>query len=206
VSRAHPELLDSAGDGIAGSGTIFRRGHRRPASEFEREEFVFGAQACASIYRRAMLDAIGLFDEDFFLVYEDADLSFRAQLAGFKCIYAPRAIVRHHGEATVGAFSSLYVYQNQRNVEYVFVKNVPTSLFWSLVPGHLLYLLMGFGFYLVKGRGIPYLRAKWDALRALPRLLEKRRQIQKTARVAPADLRAQLTRDWATRILREKIQ
>ena len=206
VLYAHPELLDSAGDGIAGSGTVFRRGHRRPASEFEREEFVFGAQACASIYRRAMLDEIDLFDEDFFLVYEDADLSFRAQLAGFKCIYAPRALVRHHGEATVGAFSSLYAYQNQRNVEYVFVKNVPTSLFWSLVPGHLLYLLMGFGFYLFKGRGIPYLRGKWDALRALPRLLEKRKHIQKNIRVAPAYLRAFITSDWIARTLREKIQ
>ncbi|MBI5651533.1 MAG: glycosyltransferase family 2 protein [Chloroflexi bacterium] len=206
VLYAHPELLDSAGDGIAGSGTVFRRGHRRRATEFAREEYVFGAQACAAMYRRAMLDEIGLLDEDFFLVYEDADLSFRAQLAGYKCVYVPSAIVRHHGERTIGEFSSLYAYQNQRNVEYVFIKNMPTRLLWRILPGHLIYMLMGFVFYLGKRRGAAYLRGKWDALRALPRLLEKRKPIQKNARVSAAFLGTYITSDWITRILREKIR
>jgi GT2 family glycosyltransferase len=204
VLHANPNVLESAGDSIAGSGSIFRRGYRCALHQFDQEEFVFGAQACAAIYRRAMLDEIGLFDEDFFLVYEDADLSFRAQLRGFKCIYVPSAIVRHHGEATIGAFSSLYVYQNQRNVEFVFVKNMPMPLFWRVLPGHLLYNLMGFGFYILRKQGFQFIRAKFDALRALPALVRKRRQVQCENQVDTAYIESHLARGWVKRILHEK--
>ena len=77
--------------GIGASGELDR-------GQYDRREEVFGACAGAALYRCSMLDEIGLFDADFFLFMEDVDLSFRAQLSGWKCVYVPTAKVFHvHG-------------------------------------------------------------------------------------------------------------
>jgi len=68
---------------------------------------VFGPSACAALYRRAMLDAIGLFDETYFMYYEDVDLAWRAQQAGWRCLYVPKARVVHCHSATAGEGSPL---------------------------------------------------------------------------------------------------
>jgi len=201
-----PGLLDSAGDSMSAAGTIFRGGHRERIADYMEERFVFGAQACAAFYRREFFDRVGHFDEDYFCVYEDADLSYRAQLRGCRCVYVPRARVRHRGGSTIGRFSSRYVYQSHRNVEYVFVKNFPTSLFWRTFPAHLLYDWMAFVFFASKGQGWVFLRAKWDALRAIPRLLAKRKKIQATRQITTEYLKSQLHQDWVPRVLREKIR
>ncbi len=200
-----PGWLDSAGDSVSAAGTIFRGGHRERISDYVQERFVFGAQACAAFYRRELFDRIGGFDEDFFCVYEDADLSYRAQLQGQRCVYVPQARVRHRGGSTIGRFTKQYVYHSHRNVEYVFVKNFPSPLLWRTLPAHLLYNWMAFVFFASQGQGWVFLRAKWDALRAFPKLLAKRKKIQAARQVSIEYLRAQLHQDWVPRVLREKI-
>ena len=55
------------------------------------------------MYRRSMLRSIiGGFDEDFFAYADDAELGLRARIAGWKCLYIPGAVVRHHRGATLG--------------------------------------------------------------------------------------------------------
>ncbi len=199
-----PGLLDSAGDELSTAGTVFRRGHLQPVADYPQEEYVFGAQACASLYRRELLEKTGLLDEDFFCVYEDADLSCRAQLAGYKCLYVPRAKVRHRGGSTIGRFSRTYVYQSHRNVEYLLFKDLPTPILLRVLPAHALYNLMAFIFFASQGQGLAFVQAKWDALRALPRLRAKRRQIQSNARVSMQDLLSQMRGGWFSRVLRDK--
>jgi hypothetical protein len=205
VLYSQPQLLDSAGDGLSAAGTVFRRGHLRKTAEYATEEYVFGAQGCAACYRRTMLQDIGLFDEDFFCVYEDADLSFRAQWAGYKCVYVPSAIVRHRGGSTIGRFSPMYVYQSHRNVEYLFFKDMPISLLVLTLPTHVLYNLLAFVFFTRRGQGLVFLRSKRDALRAFPRLWMKRRQLQKGRRVPLSYIRSQFAHDWVSRIIYEKL-
>ena len=201
-----PHLLDSAGDGITIAGTAYRRGHRESATRYASQEFVFGASGSAACYRRAVLQAIGLLDEDLFAVYEDVDLSFRAQFAGFRCLYVPQAMVYHWGSSTIGTYSDFYVYQTQRNVELCFVKNVPGALFVLLFPSHLIYNLAGWFFFtIMKRRGRAFLQAKLDALRALSSTLDKRRRIQARRRVSVSYIISLLQRDWLTRTLREKL-
>ena len=201
-----PTLLDSAGDGIALAGTAYRRGHRQPASQYAREEFVFGASGSAAFYRRRLLQEVGLFDEDFFAVYEDADLSFRAQLAGYRCLYVPTAIVYHRGSGTIGTYSDFYVYQTQRNVEFFFLKNMPSPLCFLLLPHHLLYDLLGLLFFvLLERRGGAFLRAKRDAVRHLPRMLDKRLAIQAKRSMSVRYLLSLMERDWLFRTAREKL-
>ena len=91
-------------------------------------EPVFGACGAAVLYRRRMLDEIGFLDEDFFLYDEDTDLNFRAQLAGWKCIYVPTAVAYHVANATSRRLSDLHVYYHTRNLEFVWIKNMPFEI------------------------------------------------------------------------------
>jgi GT2 family glycosyltransferase len=71
------------------------------AGEYGRIEEVLWPDGCAAMYRRAMLDQIGGFDEDFFAYADDAELGLRARIAGWKCLYMPGARVRHHRCSTL---------------------------------------------------------------------------------------------------------
>src|SRR5215469_12724560 len=78
---------------------------------------VFGACAGAAAYRRGMIEDIGFLDPDLYLIYEDLDLSFRAQLRGYECVFVPGAVVYHHLSATSGKYPARKVYFSQRNIE-----------------------------------------------------------------------------------------
>lgn len=62
---------------------------------YDQPKWIFGPSGGAALWRREVLDTIGLFDEDYFAYYEDADLAFRAQARGFACLYAPASRVIH---------------------------------------------------------------------------------------------------------------
>ena len=122
-------IIDSAGD-MLGIARAYKRGHgRHIGTEFSDPEYVFGACAGAAIYRREMLDDIGLFDETFVTNLEDVDLSFRAQLAGYRCMYVPTAVVYHKvGETKrrTGWTEKL----TYRNNKLMWLKNAPG---WLLI-------------------------------------------------------------------------
>ena len=80
-----------------GSGEIDR-------GQYDRLEEVFWPDGCAALYRKAMLDEIGGFDEDLFAYGDDAELGLRARIAGWRCLYVPHAVVRHHRGSHSGCF------------------------------------------------------------------------------------------------------
>ena len=118
------DVVYNTGDSFHVAGKGGGRGmgeHDR--GQYESEEYVFGACAGAGIYRRSLFDAIGFFDEDFFIFAEDVDLNLRAQYHGFRCIYLPKAVVYHIGTATVGFHSDWHVSLFTRNDLFVLAKN-----------------------------------------------------------------------------------
>lgn len=123
------QRLNAAGDIYRRNGTPDSRGVCEIyGPPYDEETLVFGACGGAAAYRTAMLDEIGLLDERFFMYCEDVDLSWRAQLAGYRCVYAPKAVVYHHMSATGGgALSSYYV---GRNTLWVIALNYPGKLLW----------------------------------------------------------------------------
>lgn len=179
----NPAIIDRAGDAYTRAGTGFLRGRGISASRYNRREWVFGACAGAALYRSKMLDDIGLFDEDFFLVYEDVDLSFRAQLRGYKCVYVPEAVVRHRASASIVYDSPISVYYSHRNLEWVYVKNMSAGLILKTICPHLIYDLAAFFYFSANGRIKEFIRAKWDALRGLRGAIDKRRRIQNDSKV-----------------------
>ena len=96
-----PHLINSTGICVDRAGIAWDR--RGGEADDEREEAavpVFGPSAGAALYRRSMLNEIGLFDEDYFAYLEDVDLAWRARLVGWRCLYAPTAVVYHRHSAT----------------------------------------------------------------------------------------------------------
>ena len=82
------------------------------------------------MYRKEMLDEIGGFDEDFFAYGDDAELGLRARIAGWKCIYTPGAVVRHHRGSTMGKGSASRLALIERNRVLLAAKLFPWSLLW----------------------------------------------------------------------------
>jgi hypothetical protein len=178
-----PTTIDRAGDAYTRAGTGSLRGRGEQASKYNEMEWIFGACAGASLYRRRMLDDIGLFDEDFFLLYEDVDLSFRAQLKGYKCLYVPEAIVHHKASSSIVHDSEVSVYFSHRNLEWVYIQNMPAGLILRTILPHIVYDVGALLFFSTRGRLRDFLRAKLDALKGLKKALRKRRHVLATRRV-----------------------
>lgn len=117
----------TAGDTFGTDGSAGNRGAwERDVGQYDRVEYVFGACGGAAAYRKSMLDDIGLLDDDFFFLLEDVDLAWRAQLAGYKALYVPSALVYHHLSASGGGVTASYY--DGRNGIWVLVKNMPAAL------------------------------------------------------------------------------
>lgn len=189
------DVFHTAGDYYRVDGRPGNRGvWETDRGQYDQEEYVFSACGGSAAYRRAMLEEIGLLDEDFFYSCEDVDLAWRAQLAGWRCVYAPRAVVYHKLSATGGGTTASFY--DGRNFIYLLVKDYPGDLwrrYWRAILR-------------------AQLRLAWEALRAwrgaaararlrgmvagilgIPRMLRKRRAVQRTRRVDTAYLLSILT-------------
>lgn len=120
------DRLHSAGDSYSSQGMPGNRGVWQVDDGRFDQEYVFGACGAASVYRRSMLDVVGLLDEEFEFSCEDVDLSWRAQLAGYRCAFAHDAIVYHKVSATGGGI--LNSYYDGRNFLWLLVKDVPGEI------------------------------------------------------------------------------
>ena len=174
------EVLHSAGDAYGRDGMPFNRGVWQPdMGQFDRDRLVFAPCGGAAAYRRSMLDEIGLFDEDLVAYCEDVDLAWRAQLAGYLCVFAPRAIVYHKLSATGGGrLASFYV---GRNVLWVIAKDYPGDLlrkYWPRIV-HAQLRIVSDALRAWRGEAArARLRGILAGLWGLPRMLRKRRSIQ----------------------------
>ena len=178
-----PHIIDRAGDGYTTAGAGSLRGRGQSADTFCRIEWIFGACAGAALYRMAMLEDIWLFDEDFFLLYEDVDLSFRAQLKGYKCRYVPDAVVYHQASRTIGYDSPRSVYYGHRNLEWVYFQNMPAALLARTAMQLSDIHDCGICFFATKGLSKSFVRAKWDSFRAWETVWDKRKKNQAQRRV-----------------------
>jgi GT2 family glycosyltransferase len=203
-SLARPGTIDSAGDAYVRAGGAFKRGHGATADEYSLSGEVFGACGAAFMIRRDIFDALGGFDERFFMVYEDVDLSYRARLAGHRCWYAAAAVVRHAGSGTLGVSSPAAIFHGQRNLEWTFFKNTPPGLLLRTLPAHVGYSLAGLAYYVAKGAGGPALRGKIAALLGVPAVLRQRRAVQRTRSVDADALETVMDREWLARKRQEK--
>jgi GT2 family glycosyltransferase len=187
------DTLHSAGDAYRVDGIPVNRGvWQKDEGQFDDDVYIWGGCGGAVAYRRAMLDDVGLLDEDLFMYCEDVDLNWRAQLAGYKCVFAPQAVVYHHLSATGGGeIASFYT---GRNTLWVLVKNYPSQLLrrhWRAVVRAQLKIARD-AFEARRGAAArARLRGQVAGLLGLPRWLRKRRAVQ-TRREVPLEVIAGL--------------
>ena len=189
IQEQAPELLDGAGDSYHISGLGWRRYHHKPAVNYGlQQEEVFSPCAAAAFYLRDDFLQAGGFDEDYFSYFEDVDLGFRLRLSGKKCLYIPEAVVLHVGSASTGKRSDFSVYYGYRNLIWTFIKNMPAPLVWLFLPLHVATLLFSALYLSLRGQGPAIFKAIFDAIRGLPIVLRKRKDIQKNIKIRPRDL------------------
>ncbi|MFN3706000.1 MAG: glycosyltransferase family 2 protein [Thermoflexales bacterium] len=187
------EYLHSAGDFYSRRGLPGNRGvWQKDEGQFDTE-YVFGACGAAAVYRRAMLDHVGLLDERFEFSCEDVDLSWRANLAGYRCAFAYDAIVYHKVSATGGGV--LNSFYDGRNFIWLLAKDVPTEVLrenWRAIVREQLRIteqaLRAWRGAAARNR----LRGQLAGLAELPRLWRARRSVQATRVISSEALRALL--------------
>jgi GT2 family glycosyltransferase len=199
-----PRRIDKVGHLIYPDGQNRGRGTGEiDQGQYDRVEEVLWPDGCACMFRRAVLDEVGGFDEDFFVFGDDAELGLRIRIAGWPCIYVPGAIVRHHRGGAVAVASTRRLYLIERNRVLLALKLFPWSLLWLNVPFYLARLLAGAWAALrnkgeiAKYRGLAgkiragYALLKGDlvALWMAPRILRKRKEVRRIARLSPREVR-----------------
>ena len=199
-----PRRIDKAGHLIFPDGQNRGRGTGAlDRGQYDREEEVLWPDGCAAMYRKPMLDRIGGFDEDFFAYGDDAELGLRARIAGWRCVYAPDAVVRHHRGSTLGKSSVRRLELIERNRLLLALKLFPWSLLW-LNPVYFAARLaagiaaagQGAGdtahFPGIRGKcamAAALIRGDLGALRLAPRMLRKRSAIREIRRLSPGQVR-----------------
>ena len=199
-----PRRIDKAGHLIYPDGQNRGRGTGEfDAGQYDRIEEVLWPDGCAAMYRREMLDQIGGFDEDFFAYADDAELGLRARIAGWKCLYVPKAVVRHHRGQTLGVRSARRLELIERNRVLLAAKLFPWSLLWLNGVYYLIRLAASL-WAAARNRGevgqFPGLRGKMQAALALlrgdlqalillPRMLRKRRCLNQIRKLSPRQVR-----------------
>ncbi|MEP7136090.1 MAG: glycosyltransferase family 2 protein [Chloroflexota bacterium] len=184
-----PDVLDGAGDAYHITGLAWRQEYNQPSQNYGlTEKQVFSACPTAALYSREKFLEVGGFDEDYFSYFEDVDLGFRLRLSGEKCLYVPEAVVHHVGSASTGKRSDFSVYYGYRNMIWTFVKNMPSPLIWIFLPLHVSAILFFAVYLTLRGQGKVIWKAIYNALRGLPKMIEKRKSIQKNKKVKPGEL------------------
>ncbi len=194
--QANQTNLDSAGEVYTTWGLPFPRGRGEVVNNYDQPGLVFGATGGASLYRSQMFKKIGLFDEDFFAYYEDVDLSFRAQLAGWQVWYEPKAQAYHAAGSTSGRIKGFTTYQTIKNLPWLLWKNTPRSLLPAMWPrffvAHAAFVFKGL---FTPARTWPTLKGLIMACCLFPKKLLQRRGIQKNRKVSDSYINSILIHD-----------
>lgn len=175
--------IESTGDSYSKWGLPFPRQRDERVEDARDSEFVFGGTAGASLYRTALFEDIGLFDEKFFAYFEDTDISFRAQLSGHKAYYEKSAIAYHDHGTTSSKMPGFTVYQTFKNLPLFFWKDVPLQMLFQI--GVRFFACLGLMYIraILRGQFIIASKGLLRSLSLFPYALNQRGKIQRKRRV-----------------------
>lgn len=155
-----PDRMDNAGDYYCALGWAYDYGKGKKVSgKYLKPRRIFAACGGAAIYRRSIMDRIGLFDEKHFAYLEDVDIGYRARIYGYHNLYEPKALAYHAGSSVSGSkYNAFKTNLSSANSIYLIKKNMPPLQILINLP----FLLAGFAvktaFFIRKGFGGIYLK------------------------------------------------
>jgi GT2 family glycosyltransferase len=195
------ERVNSAGISVDRLGIATERLAGAPVAAASEPGEAFGASGCCALYRRAMLEQIGGFDERFFAYLEDVDVAWRARAAGWSCVYEPRAIAYHRGSASSRHGSRQKYYLVGRNRVWLLARNATTRQLLRAWPGILAYECAYVAYVAATDRTLAPLRGRLAGIRAWRRLRREQRERRSPVRLGAQSFRASLHQHRAYREL-----
>ncbi|MFA5004385.1 MAG: glycosyltransferase family 2 protein [Candidatus Saccharimonadales bacterium] len=185
VLKTDGKYIDSTGDFYTVWGLPYPRGRGEVDSgQYNAQTDIFAASGAASLFRVETLKEVGLFDEDFFAYYEDVDLGFRMQLAGWKVAFVPDSVVYHAIGMTSGRIKGFTTYQAMKNTTLLLYKNVPRKFLWRVGWRHLVIHTLFFARSVTRGQGWIALRGDARGTFLLFKKHAERKRIQKSRKVS----------------------
>jgi GT2 family glycosyltransferase len=185
VITSDKERLDSTGDYYTNWGLPYPRGRREyDLRKYDSETNIFAASGAASLYRGRALQEVGLFDEDFFAYYEDVDLGFRLQLAGWQARFVPEAFVHHHIGMTSSRIKGFTTHQTMKNLPLLWFKNVPKPYLWQTGIRLALAQTLFFARAITRGQGWAAFTGGCRAVGLIIKKISERQKIQQTKKVS----------------------
>lgn len=152
------DLIDDAGDEYNLLAWTKKTGENHSSDEYSEIMEIFSSCAGAAMYRKSLLEELGMFDDNFFAYMEDVDLAIRSRINGYRNLLCPQAIVYHIGSATSGSrYNEFKVRLAARNNIWVVYKNIPIPLKITNFIFLFLGFLIKYLFFLRKGFGSVYL-------------------------------------------------
>ena len=189
--------IDSAGDRYYWGGIVGKRGHGEPLGpEYREPSRVFGASASSAFYRRDIVMQLGAFPESFGAYFEDVDLAFRLNRAGYRVMYEPASLVHHHGGGSYGSPRRRLLEQQSRNEERVFWRNIPTGAWRRALPRHLAVLAGKALRRWQDGQLVPFLCGRLRMLGEIKELTRHRRFLDQLGPAADSSAWPVETRFW----------
>ncbi|MCR4749165.1 MAG: glycosyltransferase family 2 protein [Lachnospiraceae bacterium] len=156
-----PKFLDGTGDYYCALGWAYAAYRDKPVSKVitdSKLRNIFSACGGASIYRKSILDRIGLFDEEHFAYLEDVDVGYRARIAGYRNVLCKKAVCDHAGSASSGSrYNDFKIRLSARNSIYIIYKNMPALQIVLNIPFLLAGFIIKILFFTIKGHGRTYI-------------------------------------------------
>jgi len=197
------DTLDTAGHLMYPDGLNRGRGRLEvDQGQFDDKTDIFFPSGCAALYRKAMFEEIGMFDEHHFAYGDDTDIGIRGRLAGWGCLFVPGSVAYHHYSKTTGAYSPRKVYLVERNRIWIVWKYFPMKqLLLSPFHSFARYCLQAYGAVSRKGAAGQFtrqhsgwsliwsvIRAYTDAFRGAPRVWGERRRMRRLRKVSGSEI------------------
>lgn len=178
--------IDNAGDYMDSSGHLLTRGFGDNEKLYKKGEYIFLGTGSGTLFKREVFDEVGHFDKDFFFYMEDADLCFRAQLAGFKGWFEPKAKIYHIRMATSSKYFKDYESLVFRNMTMMIIKNFPAGFLlhnfnWLKI---ILVHINTLKYLIFKGHILSTIKVEWYLVIHLRKILRKRKIIQALKKVS----------------------
>ncbi len=182
------DILDDTGNFISKKYMPYPRGQgQKDLNQYKSNDFVFGACAGAAMYKSEVFLKVGLFDEDYFAYYEDIDLSFRLQTAGFECKYVPDSVCYHKRGGTMSSKPNFHIYLIERNLVLLRLKTYPIEILALYSLYYTVSRIIRFIRYFINvspSYSFSAIKGYFIALCMIPKTLFKRRKLWKSKKVS----------------------
>lgn len=182
-----PLKIDSTGSFFTKTGILYHRGHQKiDRGQFDKQDEIFSMKGACMLFKRSVLEKVGLFDESFFAYFEETDLCHRVWLAGFKVLYSPRSVIYHKvGGSTSKVGSPFIQFHSFKNRISTYLTNFETGTLLWLMPIHILLSFTAGILFLVMGKFEHFLavfKAFFWIIFNFRMIIKKRNNVQKNIR------------------------